>query len=342
MLSSARPSNTPALADRIIVAVCIALLSVAFTWINVGASPPPRTDLDQIWFAAHALWQGRDPYPLIGPGKEFTLYWPFYYPLPAAVIAAPLGLLPIVVARLVFVALSGGLLAFIVLRDGWYRILLFLSCAYTVHLLMLQWSVLLTCALLVPSLGFLMAVKPNVGISTFVGQRSWRGALLGAGGAAVATLLSFALQPGWFGEWLNALKHSDHFAPTVLLPGGFLTLLAVFRWRRWEGRLLLALACVPQTQSVVSFLPLLLIPKSWKGTALLSALSYAPLFLAPYFVRPGMSFADVTRQAGMLALFTIYLPALAMVLRLPANPDESQSHADGRGSSLGEVSTVND
>ena len=57
--------------------------------------------MDQIWFAARALFAGQDPYVVIGPGRVFSFPWPFYYPLTAAVLGLPLALLPLTLARTV-------------------------------------------------------------------------------------------------------------------------------------------------------------------------------------------------------------------------------------------------
>jgi hypothetical protein len=132
------------------------------------------------------------------------------------------------------------------------------------------------------------------------------------------------MDPGWVPRWLAAVATGDHLRPLVLLPGGFVLLLAALRWRRWEGRLLLALALVPQTTDVIGALPLLLLAKSFRALLLLSLLTYLPHMLINF--APALSslfwrqptFADATTMVGVLTLVAVYLPALVLVLRLPA------------------------
>lgn len=311
----------PTRADRVIAAVAVAIVSMLVVWLNAKGNPGSPTDFDQVWFGAKMLWEGRSPYALIGPGREFDYRWQFYYPLSASVVVAPLGLLPLVTARLVFAGVSGALLTYYALADGWSRMLLFVSRAYFVHLLYLQWTVLLTAALFAPWLGLVAAAKPNVGGATAAAQRSWRSLAIYVGAGALPVLVSLVLQPGWPLEWLVALRSSDHFRPIVAMPGGFLLLLAALRWRRWEGRLLLALACIPQTHSTMSILPLLLIPKTWRGTGTLVALSYLAAWSSRFVLTASMTFPETMDVVARLLLWIVYLPALGFVLRLPARPE---------------------
>lgn len=328
--STRRPPVSPSEGDRIIVALCVATLSGLIVWLHARSNATFRSDFDQIWFAARALWEHRDPYPLIGPGREFAYPWRFYYPLSAPVSVAPLGLLPLLAARIAFAALSGGTLAYLVLRDGWHRVILFLSPAYLVHLIYLQWVVLLTGALYEPTFGVFASAKPNIGAATFAGLRSRRAALRFCAAAFLPFAIAFVLQPSWPFGWLEALRSSEHFEPVVALPGGALLLLALLRWRRWEAKFLVAFALIPQTFGIVSALPLLLIPKSWRGTLSLTLLSFAPSALSPLVLTQEMPFGEKTHLVGVLSLLTVYLPALWFVMRLSSGPErEAVTSIDG-------------
>ena len=83
-------------------------------------------------------------------------------------------------------------------------------------------------------------------------------------------------------------------------PGGAVLLLALIRWRVAEGRLLAALACVPQTIGLYEALPLFLIPTNrWQGY-LLAALSYLAAFAQAILVprMPGASWEATMPPAG--------------------------------------------
>lgn len=314
--------------DRVITAIAVAVVSAVWVW-QVGHIPgSQRADFDQIWFAASMLWHGRDPYPLIGPGRTFEYQWQFYYPLTAPVVVAPLGLLPLLVARMLFAAITGGLLAYLVLRDGWFRLLIFLSRSYTLHLNLLQWSVLLTCALYLPTIGFFASAKPNMGATIFAGLQTKRTAYRYAALSLIPVAISFLLQPGWVTEWVAALRTSQHFAPPILLPGGAILLLALLRWRRWEARVLLAMACIPATPGAMTLLPLLLIPKTWRATLALSVSTWAAVFLAPFLLSATTPFPELIHQLGTIAFVFTLLPTLFLVLRLPASPDHDIKSSD--------------
>jgi hypothetical protein len=98
--------------------------------------------------------------------------------------------------------------------------------------------------------------------------------------------------------------------------GGVWTLLLLFRWRRPEARLVLALACVPQTPLLYGTVPLFVAPNTiveggilWLGSWLAAAwLSLA----GPYASR----FARFSASATAIG-WLMYLPCVAMLLRRP-------------------------
>src|SRR4029079_7018721 len=95
---------------------------------------------------------------------------------------------------------------------------------------------------------------------------------VGGGVLLAATLL---IQPSWPSEWLRNLHSMPPHPMPIQLPGGFLILLVLLRWRRPEARLMAAMACVPQLMYFADQLPLWLVPRTRRETMLLSALSSA-------------------------------------------------------------------
>src|SRR4051812_191054 len=80
---------TPPRRLRAGLAISASLLSGLRAYLYVSSTAKPR-DFDQVWFAAHALLAGRNPYFEIGPGLRFDWPAPLYYPLTAAVAVLPL------------------------------------------------------------------------------------------------------------------------------------------------------------------------------------------------------------------------------------------------------------
>src|SRR5689334_21311316 len=79
---------------------------------------PGGSDFDQLWFAARVLVRGGDPYQAIGPGRAFEWGWPLLYPLPTVVAVLPVAWLPLLAARIAFVGISAGFLAFALSARG--------------------------------------------------------------------------------------------------------------------------------------------------------------------------------------------------------------------------------
>jgi hypothetical protein len=278
--------------------------------------PQRKSDFDQVWFAAQALWNHQNPYDLIGIGKAFEWKWPFYYPLPAVVLVAPVGLLPVIAARCAFTALSVGALAWCITRDGWARVPMFLSMSFLVSIQLVQWSPLLTAAILAPSLSWIGVAKPNWAVAivaSAAAPRIWRPLVLGA---ALLTVAAFILQPEWVTHWYASVRSATHFRTPLFLPMGFLMLATVLRWRRPEARLLLAIACLPQTPGFYDALMLFTIPRTVRQSLLLVGASFG-VFLAMAYREPWASDADWMGDIARFTLWFMYLPCVLMVLRRP-------------------------
>src|SRR5262245_40297270 len=100
---------------RVRVGMCALLAVIGGHMANWAATHElSHRDFGQTWFAARAVLSGHDPYSLIGPGRAFEWPAPWFYPLPAALVAAPLAPLPEIRAMTLFAVISVGLFAWAV------------------------------------------------------------------------------------------------------------------------------------------------------------------------------------------------------------------------------------
>jgi hypothetical protein len=312
--SSPNPAPTPR--QRLVFTLGLGLAVVAYVTALGIANPDFTSDFDQVWAGAKALWEGKDPYVVVGPGREFGWRWPLYYPLPALVAVAPLGLLPVLAARALFAGLSSALLAWAVTRDGWSRLPVFLSVSFMVTIELGQWSALYAAAFFMPALGALATAKPNFGVALGAAAHRVQAFFWLFSGAALLLAISLAIQPDWLGAWLDNVRAAPHFKPHVLRPFGFLLLLAALRWRRPEARWLLALAIIPQAPSFYDQL-LLAVVCLTSRESLIFAASTVVLFFYVGFNTPQPDYESWGRLVGNGTLWICYFPALVMVLRRP-------------------------
>jgi hypothetical protein len=229
-------------------------------------------------------------------------------------VAVPFTILPIQAARPAFDIVSGGLLTYALWRSrGHYAVLALLSGAYFLAAKFGQASPLVTAGALLPALGFVLVVKPNLGLALFA-ARPRKAALLGI----IAILaLSLVVLPSWPFDWWSALqRQNEHLVSPVLRPFGWLLLLAALRWKTPEGRLLVVLSLVPQNSLPYDLVPLALIPRnpiqmsvfvvgSWLAVGTLGANLDLP------------DLAAMTARIWPVMLVAAYLPMLYFVLRLP-------------------------
>jgi len=291
----------------------VAVLIGFFCGLTAGANHfVGRSDWAQIWHGARALMDGVSPYMAVGPGRAFPWEFPLLYPLPAIMVGVPFAIAPIGLATGLFVGCSSALLAFLLTRHSWNRLVLVLCAPFPFAVMSAQWSTLLTAAALVPWLGFLFVVKPTVGAALWL-YRPSRAATIGG---VLLLLVSIAVQPSWPREWMTALSSTGHMVVPLVHAGGPILLLALLRWRRPEARLLLTLACVPQTAFFYEALPLILVPATLPESVSLVALSYAALTwwnrLRPFATVAAGSLASVQISVPLL-----YLPCLIMILCRP-------------------------
>lgn len=298
---------------RLAVAVLVGVVTALVTYVLRPARADLLiTDFDQTWLAARLLRAHENPYALIGPGLAFPWGWRYYYPLPAAVLALPLSFLTVSLANATFTGVSGGLLAFGVTRDGFARLPMFISAAYFHAIWIVQWSPLLTAALVIPAIGFALPAKPTIGGALFLTRPRWSALF----GGVVIVALSVAIQPRWPLEWYDIVRSGLHHRPPILLTGGWIVSLALLRWRRYDARLLLLLACVPQTIDVFEALPLFLIPDTFRESTILATTTTISYLL--FMAGPSQpSLAAQAQSFGWLFIAGCYVPALVMILRRP-------------------------
>jgi hypothetical protein len=303
-------------------ALIAALAALAAGLVAAGAGLPElRPDVDQLWFAARAVLDGRNPYDLIGPGREFNYPWQLYYPLPAVLLFTPLAPLPLIASRVLMAGAGSALLAYGIARHDARGLVVFLSYAFYANAWYSQWTPLLVAMWYWPTLAVLIAAKPTIGGAMMMGVQNWRRAAAGLAFAALLTVVSLLVRPTWLAEWIAALGSNTHLRPWVTVPGGALLLLALVRWRRWEARLLAAFAIVPQTFHPLATLPLVLLPGSMGGKALIAALTYVPNWLLvrePFGSRLSSGGPEeIVRSYGTILLWVVLLPTLLLVLRSP-------------------------
>lgn len=304
-------------AARLVAVLFTGALAAACSIVWAAQRPPDvPSDLYQLWAAARVMWHGQNPYEAIGPDRAYP--WPFalFYPLPAAVLVSPLAWLPALVMDAAFVAISTAVVTWLITRDERISPLVWTlpSMAYLNAVERAQWSPLLLAVAGWPALsGLALLVKPNIASALWIAYPSRQAIVI----AAVGTLMSVVIWPWWPAAWLTALQDptgAHMAAPPVLLPGGPLLVAALWQWRLPEARLLIALACVPQTTHAYEAVPLFLIPRSHRegaclwGGALVAKLSWN-------FGRPYTDHAIGAAAMGQWMIWCLYLPCLIMVLR---------------------------
>jgi hypothetical protein len=241
--------------------------------------------------------------------------WRLIYPLTAMVAALPFAAFPQIQATLAFVFASAALLAYSITRDAWYPLLMCTSAAFLIAAGAAQWSPLLTAAMGIPALAFFFAAKPTVGFALAVGgSNRVRGfALIGG---VVLLAVSIVMFPRWPFAWYESLSTATQVAPPLLRLGGITILIVLLKWRRPEARMIVALACVPQTGSWYEILPLFLIPANATEMMILVGISSVG-YLLQDSIMTATNETQYNQQVGALMVALAYLPAVMLILRRP-------------------------
>lgn len=301
---------------RAAIALGVALASVAYVVAYARVNPDFVSDFDQLWAAGRALWRGADPYHVVGPRGSFLWKWPLYYPAPAILVVAPLGLVSVVAARAIFTAISTGLFAYAITRHGYDRLLLLLSISFVTAVELVQWSPLLTAAMLLPSAAWLAVAKPNLGAAMAAYASSRRVFVTMIAGGVLLVAASILMLPTWPREWWDNVRSAPHFIAPVVRPAGFLLLAVLARWRRPEARLLAALACVPQTPTFYDHVLVFVVARSAREALVLVVLTFV-VYFAVAFAAPFDTFQQWGNFVANATMALIYAPAVIMVLRRP-------------------------
>lgn len=199
---------------------------------------------------ARNLLQGLPPYG----GIDFVPY-----PLPAGLVALPFTVAPDRLAGTLFLSITAAILAgAVVYKTGqFWRLLLFFSLPFVVAMEWTQWSVLITAAWYIPVLAPLMVLmKPQTALPVFLNRWGNYGYAI----AALVLLVSLLISPSWPMDWLGLSGDYQYLIP-LLMPGGFLLLLAVFNLQDRRARLLLAMAVLP-FRATYDLVPLFIIPET--------------------------------------------------------------------------------
>ncbi len=295
----------PGLAGRGVPALVAALaFVVACRLLLYGWMPDRGSDFDLLYHAATRLLGGENPYP---PATQW-----FPYPLPAVLLAVPFTAIPLSLARPLFDLVVGGAFAYALWRyRGTFALLAVASGAYLTAMWNGQTTPLMAAAALVPALGFLLAVRPNTSAALWIAWPSLRTLLA----ASLFVVLSFVVLPSWPWDWWLALP-LDHtpLMPPILRPFGFLLLLAALRWRLPEGRLILAIAFIPQTTLPYELVPLALIPTNRREMLIYVAGTWIAVAAAQ-----GLHLSETMGRWNTggwpVSLCAVYLPLLYLVFR---------------------------
>jgi hypothetical protein len=302
-------------------------------WVGQEPPAPIATDWLNIWVGARAMIHGQSPYH--AALEEFhagRLVAPLYYPATATALTGPLALLSPRLSGALWSGCGLALLAYALTRRGWWGLAALASAPVIGAVLLGQWSPWLTAAAALPSLAFIWAAKPNIGLAMFVGWPSRRAAI----GAVLLLLVSLAMAPTWPREWLATIGAAPQYVAPVFRPGGVLLLLAWMRWREPEARLLGTLAVLPHTTNLYEMVPLFLIPQRavelgvlMTGTYLAHMLTQVPASVGGGRPEAAAAFLETNWP---VYLACCYIPSLIMLLRRPPPPsvtEEDTASASG-------------
>jgi hypothetical protein len=296
---------------RLLVALTIGVAAGLFSWLmqqRSGAHP----DFEYVHTAARFFLEGQNPYHVMEgpPGSSAPFDQPLFYPFTTLLVAFPFAPFSIAVATGLFIAISAAALAYCITKDGMWRLHIFASAPFVLAATVGQFSPLLCVMAFAPAMGFLAAIKPNVGLALFLRRPNVKTVV----GSLLLLAVSIVVFPTWPRDWLESLRRSvtdeTHRAP-VLQAGGFLLLLSVLAWRKAAGRLLLVLSLVPQALLFYDQLFLWLIPRTRNQSVFLTAASQAGMIT--WYLSLGPNDNPVAAAYPFVVPF-LFLPALGILL----------------------------
>lgn len=261
------------------------------------------------------LLQGRDPYPLLGPGRLFEIDYPLLYPASSFVLVMPFALLSEHAASLLFTGVSVWLLVYGLTSDGWHRLPMIASAAFFDSVMAAQWTLIMTAALFLPWLAFVTPCKPQSGIPIIAASRSKLAIVIAILAATVMLIASLWLLPGWPTEWARIVGTADYVRAPIMTPLGAAIALVLLRWRRPEAWLIFVSACLPQILMWYSALALLTVARTYRETVVLSMLSTLGFFAAAIVTTAHLP--HVGLLVWTIFLSSTYGPAAVLVLLRP-------------------------
>ena len=256
----------------------------------------------------------------MGPAGIYQHDFPFFWPLTAAIVILPLGLLGEAQAAVVFSWISCCLFVYAITANGWERLPLVLSMPFLVAIRQPQWSPLLAAGFCLPALAWIFSAKPTIGLALLASTGSIRTFLIAVVGGAALCLVGLLFVPEWPLEWVRNVRGQTHMTAPILRPAGFLALAALFRWRRPEARLIVALACVPQTIAWYDVVVLLLVASTFRESLFLAITTAVPMVYETAFGL-GDGALDLYPRSSLVLMAVAYLPAILIVLRRPNEGD---------------------
>ena len=305
----------PSVRARLLASFGVALAAAAIAWVKI-AQNGMQYDFGYLWTAARALIDGLDPYSVVRPGVSYFDNY-LMYPLPPVLATVPLAPLSMNVAGVIFSAVSMATLAFALSGEGWQRLPILMSFPALWCITAGQVAPFVAAAAVAPAFAWAATFKPTLGFAAFCSKPSWRFVLVGA----AVLVLSLLAKPDWPLRWLAVSRQTAaiNYQMPIAVQGGALLVLAALRWRRPDARLLLAMACMPQSMMLYDQLPLMLIARTRLEALAYSLWSYgAPLAMRFVTETPAMDTKQYTLPyLARIITWTMYLPALVLVLARP-------------------------
>jgi hypothetical protein len=294
--------------NRLLVAAGFALVAGLIAWRAQYIARAGGGDFLMLWRATRIVLSGGDPYLLKWWTDLRAAQTPFYYPLPAIGIGLPFVWLRAQDAAVAFVALSAGLLGFILSKYDLDRLAIVFSVPFVFAAQLSQTTFLIVALGLLPALAGLTVMKPNIGLALFAYRPAWRTAVLGA-----ALLLgSVVFWPWWPREWVGLVRDSPVHHSPLSTGVGAVAVLALLRWRRPEARLLFAMSVIPHALYFYDELPLWLVAASRRQAMMLTASSW--LGWVGWVATSGAPGGPLLIDTPVWVVVALYLPSLLMVL----------------------------
>lgn len=259
------------------------------------------------WFGAKVWLAGENPYDVIPDMPPFNVYDQLMYPFTAVLATTPFAVLPYGTALTLFFALGSALFGHAVARHATHLWPAFLGFPFVMSAQLGHWSPYLLAALLVPALGFLVAVKPNVGLA-IMAARTTRQLVVGA---SLLVIVSLAVWPTWPWSWVGNFGAYPHFIPAFSFLGAPL-LLAALRWREPRARLLLAMAVLPGSATFADQLVIATVARTTRESLVLAMISLIGGVAWALRMRTTTEPSPIVGIPYVIC--SIYYPALVLVL----------------------------